>query len=64
MQVFPIYLFGIRSRSPGLCWFCTDSCSETWLQDHGKGFTAVMGQWSVWVETLLTLQTLGCVRTT
>lgn len=29
MQVFPIYLFGIRSRSPGLCWFCADFCSET-----------------------------------
>lgn len=28
MQVFPIYLFGICSRSPGLCWFCADFCSE------------------------------------
>lgn len=24
MQVFPIYLFGICSLSPGLCWFCTN----------------------------------------
>lgn len=29
MQVFPIYLFGICSHSLGLCWFCTDSCSQT-----------------------------------
>lgn len=36
MRVFPIYLFGVGSRSVYLCWFCTDSHPETDFGTMGK----------------------------